>query len=377
MSRYHLSPDLPRIAARALLLAVLLVAQLALSACQNLVWDPSDRVSSSKGHITDRERVRSATNQPFREDSGIAIGDDVPRAQDSIVGGTGTFVRQVGRPTVDTTPGDVTLNFDGTDIREVVKVILGDLLGVNYVLDPAVQGSVSLQTGRPLRRDLLIPTLETLLRMNNAALVDNAGTFEIVPLNNAVSGRIVPQLGESARALPEGYSVQVVPLRYIGASEMSRILEPLAPEGSIVRVDDLRNLVVIAGSSPEMSNLLDTIQIFDVDWMAGLSVGFFNLEYAKAADVAGQLENLLADESGNPMKGLFRFIPVESANALLGGLAARVIPETDAKLDLAARPGRGIWHLGSAAVRLPGASRRRGESRGCVDATVQRRRWRP
>ena len=317
MSRYHPLPDFPTTAAAALRLFLLIVGLLILSGCQSLVWDPSDRVSSSKGHITDRERVRPANTQPFRDDGGIAIGDDVPRAQDSIVGGTGTFVRRVGRPTVDTTPGDVTLNFDGTDIREVVKVILGDLLGVNYVLDPAVQGSVSLQTGRPLRRDLLIPTLETLLRMNNAALVDNAGAFEIVPLNNAVSGRIVPQLGESARALPEGYSVQVVPLRYIGASEMSRILEPLAPEGSIVRVDDLRNLVVLAGSSPEMSNLLDTIQIFDVDWMAGLSVGFFNLEYAKAADVAGQLETLLADETGNPLKGLFRFIPVESANALL------------------------------------------------------------
>jgi general secretion pathway protein D len=127
----------------------------------------------------------------------------------------------------------------------------------------------------------------------------------------------VPQLGESSRALPEGYTVQVVPLRYIGAEEMSNILQPLAPEGSIVRVDSLRNLIILAGTSPEMNNLLDTIQVFDVDWMAGLSVGFFTLEYAKATDVVTQLEALLADETGNPLKGLFRFIPVESANALL------------------------------------------------------------
>ncbi|MGB5832005.1 MAG: type II secretion system secretin GspD [Thiohalocapsa sp.] len=296
----------------------LVITLLAVSGCKSLVWDPADRVGSSHGHITDEDRAGTSTRPSTRVD-GIAIGgDEVPQARDSIVSGTGTFVRKVGRPTVDTTPGDVTLNFDGTDIREVVKVILGDLLGVNYVLDPAVQGSVSLQTGRPLRRDLLVPTLETLLRMNNAALVDNAGTYEIVPLNSAVRGRIVPQLGDSARALPEGYIVQVVPLRYIGADEMSKILEPLAPEGSIVRVDDLRNLIVLAGSSPEMSNLLDTIQIFDVDWMAGLSVGFFTLEYAKASDVVTQLETLLADESGSsPLKGLFRFIPVESANALL------------------------------------------------------------
>jgi general secretion pathway protein D len=74
---------------------------------------------------------------------------------------------------------------------------------------------------------------------------------------------------------------------------------------------------VVAGTGPEMSNLIDTIRVFDVDWMKGLSVGFFTLEYARASDVAVQLEGLLADDSGNPLKGLFRFIPVESANSLL------------------------------------------------------------
>jgi general secretion pathway protein D len=51
--------------------------------------------------------------------------------------------------------------------------------------------------------------------------------------------------------------------------------------------------------------------------MAGLSVGFFVLEYAKANEVVTQLQGLLADEGSNPFKGLFRFVPVESANALL------------------------------------------------------------
>jgi general secretion pathway protein D len=140
-------------------------------------------------------------------------------------------VRKVERPSVDTTPGDITLNFDGTDIREVVKVILGDILNVNYVLDPGVSGTASLETGRPLSRQALIPTLETLLRMNNAALVQNGGNYEVVPLTNAVRGRVVPQLGESSKALPQGYSVQVIPLRYIGTEEMSKILEPLGARG--------------------------------------------------------------------------------------------------------------------------------------------------
>ena len=290
--------------------------------CERAYWDPTVKVGDADGHVISADQAQK--REAFKQRGGagaetIAIGDGEarPKSSEIMQRGSGSFVRKVKPPETDTAPGDVTLNFDGTDIREVVKVVLGDLLKVNYVLHPAVQGATSLQTGRPLRREDLLPTLETLLRMNNAALVYKDGSYEVVPLANAVQGRVTPQLGESNRALPSGYSVQVVPLRYIGAEEMNSILTPLAPEGSVIRVDNLRNLLVIAGTSPEMSNLLDTIRVFDVDWMSGLSVGFFVLEYAKTKDVVAQLESLLADEGGNPLKGIFRFIPIESANALL------------------------------------------------------------
>ncbi len=307
---------------RALPLLIVLGLVGCLGGCERSYWDPTVKVGDSRGHLVDRGRTSAApgaTVSGYRADESIALGasDDVPKAVDSVQRGSGTFVRKITAPSVDTSPGDVTLNFDNTDVREVVKVILKDILNQNYVLNPAVQGTVSLQTGRPLRREHLIPTLETLLRMNNAALVYKGGTYEVVPLANAVQGNLVPQLGTSTSALPQGYSVQIIPLQYIGADELSRILQPLAPEGSIIRVDPLRNLIVVAGTSPEMGNLIDTIKVFDVDWMKGLSVGFFVLEYAKANEVVTQLEGLLADDSGNPLKGLFRFIPVESSNALM------------------------------------------------------------
>ncbi|MEY6432699.1 type II secretion system secretin GspD [Thioalkalicoccus limnaeus] len=303
-----------------LIVFLLSVALILVTGCERGDWDPTVRVGDPRGHVVGptSEAAPVATTQPLEAD-GIAFGRaaEAPGVESYVERGTGAFVGRIERPEVDTTPGDVTLNFDGTDIREVVKVILGDLLQVNYVLHPAVQGTVALQTGRPLRREHLLPTLETLLRMNNAALLHTNGGYEVVPLTNALQGQVTPQLGETTRALPEGYSIQIVPLRYIGADEMSRILRPLVPEGSIVRVDTLRNLLIIAATSPQMGNVLDTIRVFDVDWMAGLSVGFFTLEYARASDVGQQLEGLLADEDGNPFKGLFRFMPIESANSLL------------------------------------------------------------
>ena len=302
-------------------LALAAMVLITLAGCERSFWDPTVKVNATGSDILTPVLGREAREDAGTvETTGIRLGDDgktPPSIKNKVIAGTGTFINKVERPTVDTTPGDITLNFDGTDIREVVKVILGDILGVNYVLDPAVTGTASLETGRPLSRTALIPTLETLLRMNNAALVQNAGTYEVVPLTNAIRGRVVPQLGETTKALPTGYNVQLIPLRYIGAEEMSKILEPLAPEGSIIRSDNTRNLLIVAGTGPEIRNLLDTIQVFDVDWMAGLSVGFFSLEYANPKDLVGQLEALLSDESGNPMKGIFRFVPVDSARSVL------------------------------------------------------------
>lgn len=311
---------------RWLKMLLLLSGVLALAGCERGLWDPTVRVAGKQpqGHL-----IGAAEDQKrdaFKDRGGlgaetIALGRDetMPKTTTAMQKGTGTFLRKVTPPRVDTTPGDVTLNFDGTDVREVVKVVLGDLLRVNYTLHPNVQGTVSLQTGRPLRREHLLSTLETLLRMNGAALVAQPGdSYDVVPLTSALQGKVISQLGDSTRSLPPGYSIQIVPLRYIGAEEMSSILQPMAPEGSVIRVDPLRNLLLIAGTSPEMGNVLETIRVFDVDWMSGLSVGFFVLEFAKANDVVTQLQSLLTDEGGtNPLKGLFRFVPVESANALL------------------------------------------------------------
>jgi general secretion pathway protein D len=142
---------------------------------------------------------------------------------------------------------------------------------------------------------------------------------------------------------------------------MSQILEPLAPEGSMVRVDNLRNLIVLAGSSPEMTNLLDTIQVFDVDWMAGLSVGFFVLEYAKANEVVTQLETCSPTTTAIPSRacsGSSRW----SANAVLVVSPQQsYLSQMEDWIDRLDRP-------------RPAAARRSGSS-SIACATATRRTW--
>lgn len=208
--------------------------------------------------------------------------------------------------------GQVTLNFEDAAIGEVVKVIF-DILEENYVIDPRVRGEVTVQTGRPISKEMLIPTLETLLRMNNAALLRSEGIYKIVPATNALPGSVAPQL-EGVRP---GYGVQIVPLRYIAAEEMAKILEPLLPRGSILYVDSTRNLLMLSGSAQELANAQETINLFDVNWLEGMSIGMYRLQNVDSGTIVADLSNLFGEASQMPGAGLFRFVPVSQINAVL------------------------------------------------------------
>jgi len=229
-----------------------------------------------------------------------------------IIPGTGVFVKPASIAAPPAGPQDIVLNFEGADLREVVRVVMGDMLGENYTIDPRVNGTVTIHTSQAINRAAVTPILETVLRMNGAAMVKENGSYKIGPLNSAMRGTTTPQMG----ALQSGYSVQIVQLQYIAAREMSKILEPLLPEGSILRVDETRNLLMLAGAESEMRHALETVGVFDLDWLAGMSVGLFTLKSVDVKSILPELELLFGDKSKSPFAGMLRIIPIERMNAV-------------------------------------------------------------
>ena len=230
--------------------------------------------------------------------------------------GTGRFVNPKPLPPQPPAgPQEASLNFEALDVREVAKVILGDYLKESYTVHPSVAGTVTFRTIRPIPMKELLPTLEMLLRQNGAAVVREEGIYKILPIAQ-VRGSVSPQLGASTAPLPPGFSVLVVPLKFVGAREMVRLLEPFAADNT-VRADEIRNLVVLAGHQREMRHLLDTIELFDVDWLSGYSVGIFPIKGADVKTLVTDLDKIFGPTGAGPLAGVVRVIPVERLNALL------------------------------------------------------------
>jgi general secretion pathway protein D len=220
-------------------------------------------------------------------------------------------------PIVIDPEGGVALNFVNADVREVVDTVLGTTLKVNYLLDPRVQGIVTLRTLQPVPRDAVLGLLEDVLAMNGAALVSDATIYKIVPLSDAAQRpKILSELEAPVR-FDRGFGLYVMPLQYTSARALQEVIEPFVPPGRVLRIDEQRNLVVFVGTGQEARDMENLIASFDVDWMAGMSFGLFPVRYADPETMVAELERIFAQDAEGPLAGVVQFMPILRLNAIL------------------------------------------------------------
>ncbi|HSA80699.1 MAG TPA: type II secretion system secretin GspD [Geminicoccaceae bacterium] len=222
----------------------------------------------------------------------------------------GTLPGRSGLPDVSAA-GQVTLNFVEADIREVIGAIVGDALGLSYAIDPAVNGSVTIRTTRPLPPDAVLPLVEDLLAANGVALVETDGVIRAMPMENA------PRVRGGPRDHPGGFGLHVFPLRFASASALSEVLEPFVPANRVLRVDGSRNLLVFSGSSGEAAGLEELVGLFDVDWIKGMSFALFPVSYANPETLVSELDVVFGQEEGALAAGLVSFLPINRMRAIL------------------------------------------------------------
>ncbi len=242
----------------------------------------------------------------------------------------------------------ITFNFEEAPITEVVRTILGDILRVDYALHPPLSGAVTLSTRQPVPPDQAVFLLESALFANGLAMARDArGTYHVGrPDALRHLGSAVRQAGSGP--LPPGSGAIVVPLQYIGAAEMATILRPMVPGDAILRVDNVRNLLVLGGNRTQAEAWLDMIATFDIDLLKGMSVGVFPLKHASIKEVEAALRlmspggsaaapatattapgtpgipgavpaasSMAALAEGNPLFGALRILPIERLNSIL------------------------------------------------------------
>ena len=273
-----------------------------------------------------REKPHPRLQKPVAEDNSepiystkVEVGDEVKGVEDvEMAPGSGQFIDRKAaarKPTAVSADGEIVLNFEGESLQSVIHTILGEVLQETFVIGPGVSGQVTFSTSKPISRDQLMPILELLLRWNGAAIVYTDGRYNILPVSEAVRGNLVPVLSLQEQAM--GYEVRVIPLEFISSVEMAKILEPYVREGAMVRVDPARSMIFLAGTQEELRNYQKTVDIFDVDWLAGMSVGIYPLKTVDVGSISSELSEIFGVDAESPLAGMFRFVPMERLASIM------------------------------------------------------------
>lgn len=208
-------------------------------------------------------------------------------------------------------PGDVTLTFVDTDIREIARVVLGKTLKLNYTIDPGVQGTATLEIDKPVGHTELLTLFETMLNQNGATLVERDGAYRVMPAGGGAALATV--------AAPEtvGSGTQIVPLSFASAKDLATVLEPYVAEGGKITADPGRNALIVSGPGAVRRTLTDMIRAFDIDTLAGQSYALFPVRNGSPDKLAAELEKAFRADGEGPLAGVVRILPMERVNAVL------------------------------------------------------------
>ena len=295
---------------RSVCTAFILLSVIALASCNSATTS-----TNSDFDIDVLDKVRSLDTLPrYPQQTGAAATNAGPKSQPAVFQGTQVTDISEARPQPVTTGNGFELNFENTPVATVAKVVLGDILQTGYTIDPRVQGTVSLVSVRPVAKSDIIFVLESALRISGIVLVRDTAGYRLTPLGDAVgTGRV-----DAAASSPEpGYGVSVVPLQYVSAQTLLKLMDSFATKPGMVRADTTRNLLLIQGSGAERRTAVDTALSFDLDWMRGQSVGIFPVVNSGPEPVIAELEKIVDSGENGLSQNMIKFQPMARINAIL------------------------------------------------------------
>jgi general secretion pathway protein D len=215
-------------------------------------------------------------------------------------------------PGVVASAAGVEFNFENADIPTVAKALIGDTLGLAFVVDPRVQGTVTFASTGPIARKDVLPIFESILRMSGAAVVREPNLVKVVPIPEAAGAGSM-----SVGAGQPGFGVAVVPLRYTSAASVAKMAENFLSRPGAIRADQARNLLLVQGTSVERQSALDVIATFDVEWLRNQSVGVYPLKSTTPETMIAELEKLFQAGENGQGQGAVQFQAISRMNAVM------------------------------------------------------------
>ena len=195
-----------------------------------------------------------------------------------------------------TSTGMISLNFDDADVFAVIQTVFGDILRVNYIVDPRVKGRVTFRSVAPVSRDRVLPVMEVILRINGIGVVEESGLYRVVPISEVSREPSPVSIGRDPNKIPTtGKSlIQVVPIVYLQSTEVVKLVTPFVSANAVVLDVPKSNQIIIVDTDASIKRILGLIDTFDNETQKKkrAQVFVYPVQNGKAKDIASLLRQI-------------------------------------------------------------------------------------
>lgn len=205
-------------------------------------------------------------------------------------------------------------NLRNADIRAVIAEV-SRITGKNFVIDPRVQGKVSIVSSTPLSNRELYQVFLSVLQVSGYAAIPNGEIIKIIPNIDAKTQS--PDLLSGMKTPPRGddMMVAVVPVHYVPSEQLVPVLRPLMPQWSSVSAYAPSNMLILSGRANNIKSLAEIIR--QVDSSNANGIDMVRLHHALAMDVANTLKDLVKTQPGIGSRTQITIAADDRSNSIL------------------------------------------------------------
>lgn len=203
------------------------------------------------------------------------------------------------------------LNLQDADIRVFIQDV-AQATGQTFIIDPRVQGKVTISSREPLSRTELFEVMLSTLRANGLVAVPaGSGVYRITPEEGAAA-----QPSSLSGAGGYGFSTQVFRLRNIDAASAAETLKPLIGRQGVVMPSPRGNLIVVADYADNLARIRSLLAQVDQDRTLTETI---TLRSSSAREIAGVVNQVLNPPGAEPAarNAIVSLVVVESSNSLI------------------------------------------------------------
>jgi general secretion pathway protein D len=212
----------------------------------------------------------------------------------------------------------VAFRLENADLLQFINLVAAQLK-MNYIVDPAVKGTVTITTAGNLRPEDLFPILQSVLKINGATAIQVGNFYRIVPLSQAPKTPTEIFTDSSDKTLPKDdrMMLQIIPLRFVFAGDVAKMLTPFLSDGGTVAVHEAGNVLILVDTSLNVKRLNDIIEPFDSATFARQRIRLVPVHNNVASGLLPELQSIFSayalSEKGTPL----RFIAIDRVNSIL------------------------------------------------------------